>query len=133
MPAAAPLTGTGTTITFAGLGTTFRVISCSFSGWERKAIQTTYMGTTTAHTFIPGDLQDPGELTLDVQFPQDGDMSTLMAAAAETITVKFRGSTTHSMSASGFVRSCSVAVPVDDLMTSTIVVKFTGPMSDTNT
>lgn len=126
--------GQGASVTFGTSGFTANIASISHDGIERTAIPTTHLGTTTAMTFIPGDLFDPGELSLDIQF--DPDDYPPIDQPAETITVTFPlgsgGSSAATWAASGFATGFSYAVAVEELMTGTLTVKFTGDITDTD-
>ena len=133
--------GTGTTITFGTSGFTANLMSVRWSGISRAAIDTSHMGTTAAganqfgsRTFIPGDLVDPGELALEVQFnPQTNPP---IGAAAETITVTFPlvagDATPASWACSGFVTAFEITDPLDDKMMATMTVKLSGKVSMTD-
>ena len=60
--------GTGASVTFATTAYAANVISIGAVSAERPAVDSTHLGTTTARTFVPGDLIDWGELTLTVQY-----------------------------------------------------------------
>lgn len=120
--------GFGTTITFQS-GFCAEVLEVSWDGIERNAIDTTHMTTTEGWmTFLPSDLQDPGELTVELQF--DPDESPPIEAAAETVTVTFPipagGSVAATWACSGFLTGMSAAVPHNDKMTASVTIKFSG-------
>lgn len=126
--------GTGTTVTFGTSSFSANITNVGWSGIERPAIDTTHLGTTTARTFMPGDLFDPGELSLDIQFNPDNYPP--ITGAAETITVRFpipaglsNGAT---WVASGFMTSFELGNPLEELMTATMGVKFTGNITPTD-
>ena len=125
--------GTGGSITFGTSGFTANITNISWDGIERVSIPTSHLGTTTAHTFIPGDLYDPGEVSLDIQF--DPDTFPPINSAAETITVTFPlssgGSTAADWEATGFCTGASNVVPLEALMTGTITVKMSGTIAVT--
>lgn len=82
-------TGNGTTITF---GTT------SFSAsWEeidageqtRDAIEDSHLGTTGDKTYMPGDLQEPGEASGVFQWDQSFGTFPATTTAAETVTISY--------------------------------------------
>lgn len=126
--------GTGGTITFGTSGFTANISNINWDGMERASIATSHLGTTTAHTFIPGDLYDPGELSLDIQF--DPDEFPPINSAAETITVTYPlssgGTTAANWAATGFVTGASHVVPLEALMTGTITVKLSGAITNTD-
>ena len=126
--------GTAGTITFGTSGFTASITNINWDGIERASLPTSHLGTTTAHTFIPGDLYDPGEISLDIQF--DPDDFPPISAVAETITVTYpltAGATTAANWAStGFLTGASHIVPLEALMTGTITVKLSGAITPTD-
>lgn len=126
--------GTGASVTFGTSGFTANITAISHDGIERVSIPTSHLGTTTAHTFIPGDLFDPGELTLDLQ--HDGDNYPPIDQAAETITVIFPLGSGESTAArwafSGFATGYNYSIPLEDLMTGQLTVKASGDITDTD-
>ena len=125
MAAITPDVGTGATI--SGSGQTGNVLSISWSGISRPAVDTTHLGTTTARTFMPGDLYDPGELTVEFQLDSDQTWGTTIAAEAATITITFADAETWA--ASGFMTSLEASVPLEDVMTVTATYKLTGAIT----
>lgn len=125
--------GTGTSIGFGTSSFAATVTAINGESIERVAIRTSHLGTTTAHTFTPGDLFDPGELSLDLQF--DPDNKPPLNGAAETITVTFPVAAGESSgatwAASGFVTGFSYGVPFEELMTGTMTIKLSGDITVT--
>lgn len=123
MPAVTPDTGIGTAITFS-TGFLSRVLSIEISGIEREELDGTTMASAgNAKTFLPADLYDPGEMTVEMQF--DTDAAPPIAGAAETITITWPDAETWACS--GFLKSMSVNAVPEEIMTATAVIKFTGP------
>ena len=141
MPGAAVDVGHGTTITFGTSGWTGNVESVSWGGIARTVIETSHMGTTAAganqfgnRTFLPGDLIDPGTITLAVHFnPQTNPP---IGAVAETVTITFPlvagDSTPANWACSGFVSSFDIQDNMDDKMTASMVVKLSGKCTMTD-
>lgn len=132
---AATTIGTGTTVTFGTSGFTAQVLEVGWSGIEREAVDSTHMGTTTARSFIPSSLYDPGEIEMEVAF--DGDDAPPISAAAETITVEFAkkasGSTNGAQwAATGFLTGVEVTAPLEDKMTATLTIKLSGEITFTD-
>lgn len=125
--------GFGTTITFQS-GLFGEVKAANFSGLTRDELDTTHMTTTNGWmTFIPSDLKNAGEVSVEIHWHPHTKMAaikTAMTAAAETITitapVPTGGSSGATFACSGFMKSCDMGLPHDGLMTSTCVLKFTG-------
>ena len=115
--------GTGTTIAF-GTSTSFTPQVIAFgqmASWERPAIETSHMGTTSWHSFLPGELVDPGECQMTIAFAP-GTIPPI-TAAPETITIGGFGGT---ISGSGFITSYTPGAPLEDRMTADITIKWTG-------
>lgn len=117
--------GTGTTIVFGTSGFTADIESISLSGIERESIPTSHLGTVDWQTFMPADLADPGESSLNFQFdPADAD-DIPINAAAETITITWPDGTTRECS--GFIRSGpEVTAEFNQKMMASAVIKWTG-------
>lgn len=119
--------GTGTTIGFSAGAYAAEVLNVSWSGISRPSIDTTHMGTVEANnfggrTFMPGDLVDPGELTVEYHF--DPDLDPLIDGAVVTITVTFPGTSTWA--ASGFCTAFEFTDPLEDKMVCSATFKITG-------
>jgi hypothetical protein len=82
IPAAAD--GHGLTLTFAGF--TANVISVSGPNLARESIEKTHMGTTNWKEFMPADLADAGEVSVEVEFAPDALPPILGAPGALAIT-----------------------------------------------
>jgi len=124
--------GTGSTITFSS-GFFGEILSIGWSGINREAVETSHMGTTGGRTFIPGDLYDPGELSVELNFEATDDVTTPITSAAETVTVTIPNSptatTVSTWAASGFMTSFEVTDPMEDKMTASATIKFTGDIT----
>lgn len=124
--------GTGATLTFsANTGwdsSAVDIQTISWSGISREAIETTHLGTTTARTFMPGDLYDPGEVTMELSYDDGVDTPILLADTAETITLTFPTSGA-TFACSGFCTSFEVNVPLEERMTATLTWKMTGAIT----
>lgn len=119
--------GTATTVVFATSAFAANIMSVDGSGIEeRPSIKTSHMGTTDADTFIPGDLVDGGEYTLEIQWTGEDDPPT--GGVAELITINWAGTLTSS-SFSGFMTSCSESIPLEEMMTATCVLKVAGAIT----
>lgn len=123
----------GTASTVGGSGYTAEVTNISWSGISRGAVDTTHMGTVEAgnfggRTFMPTDLVDAGEITVECHFDPDTDLAIDAAAAAVTITfplVTGDGSSA-TWAASGFCTSFEWNDPLEDKMVATMTIKMTG-------
>jgi predicted secreted protein len=127
--------GFGSTITFASsfVGS---IRTIDWSGLTRNPLDTTHMGTTNGWmTYLPSDLKDAGELTVEVFFDPSKDWKTQIGAAAATCTLTFPvptgGTTAGTIAGSAFLTSFEVNDPYDDVMTATIKLRFTGELTFT--
>ncbi len=118
-------TGTGTTVTFGTSGFTGNIMNVSQDGISRPSVDTSHMGTTTARTFTPGDLYDGGEITLSVQWDPAAATKPPISAAAETITIAFKGGA-NTAQFSGFVTEYGNDIPMEELMMTEITIKVSG-------
>jgi len=127
---------TGLTITFSS-GFFAQITDVQWSGITRPAIKTSHMGTAAPaagkfgnDTFIPGDLSDPGELQVEGHF--NPDTLPPIDGAAETCTVSIPGSATPATWAgSAFMTNFEVGMPLEDKMTFTATLKFSGNITRT--
>lgn len=115
--------GTGSTITFAGYSA--EVLDISWSGISREAIDISHMGTTGGRAFKPGDLYDPGEITVEYHFKSTA--APPMTATADTITITFPD--LADWSAQGFMTGFEFHDPLEDKMTARATFKITGAIS----
>ncbi len=143
MPGAAVDVGFGTTIVFATTGFTANIVGpITWSGVVRSALETTHMSTAGPganqignRTFMPGDLVDPGTLTMPIHFNPNTNIP--IHAVPETITVSYPlvtgDATRANWACSGFITDVgSITVEMDAVMTTTITVKLTGPITMTD-
>ena len=119
----------GTGLTFSGCGITdAEILDCpTLFDIQRKAIQTSHMGTTGGHTFIPGKLHDAGELTLEIKYDGTQD-PTLDDDAPSSCTIG--GSLALTFDA--FVTGFSGKAPFEDLCRATIKLKISGSIGPTS-
>lgn len=130
MAATAVDVGFGLTITFAS-GFYAKITDASWAGLSRNAIDSSHMATTNGwRTFLPGDLKDPGELSVSLLFDKNAATKTNINGAAETVTVTWPtpagGSTGGTWACSGFMTSFEMTAPMDDMLTADSTLKFTG-------
>jgi hypothetical protein len=123
--------GTSATVTFATSGFTACIRDISVSGISREAVETTCMDTSNARTFIPGDLYDPGEVSMEILFNPDTDLP--LNGAAEVITITYPLGTGETSAATlagtGFLTAVDWTVPLEDVMTASVTFKFTGELT----
>lgn len=125
--------GSHVSISFQTTGFAARLESVDGPHLQREAIKTTHMATVGQHIFMPADLSDPGELQLTVHF--DPSLTAPIDQPAETILITWpvplgltNGAT---WSASGFVTSYHPGAQIGQLMTATLGIKLSGPITIT--
>jgi len=125
MPAAD--VGTGTTITWGTSSFTANVTGVRKSGESRPSVDTTHM-SSTSRTFMPGDLVDYGSIEVDIEY--DPDQSPPITAAIETFTITFPlpagQSTAGYLAGTGFITDQDVDIPLEDKMTASFTLKWSG-------
>jgi len=122
-------TGNGTTITFGTSSFSANLLSVGGPGRSRGSIETSHMGTTTSHTFIPDDLVDNGEVSLEFEF--NGYDTPPINGAVETITIAW-GGTGDTWAFSGFMTNYEPSAAMGDRMTATATLKVTGDITITD-
>lgn len=120
--------GTGLSIAFS-TGFLAEIISVSGSGISREPINTSHMGTTVAHTFTPSTLFDAGELAVELAF--DPATKPPITGAAETVTITMPDAGAATWAASGFLTSFEYTGPLEERMTATATIKFSGDITVT--
>lgn len=123
--------GTGSTITFATSAFSADLLSVNGSGASREAVETTHMGTSTAHTFVPADIPDNGEISIEIAFVGNLDIaSDLLAAAAETITIDWAGTGIgYKWAFTGFCTGFDVTGEINSRMTANVTLKISGDIT----
>jgi hypothetical protein len=134
------IAGTYTRVTFGTSGFTANITNVRWSGITRTAIDTSHMGvaqpapgTFGNRDYIPSGFSDAGELVLDVHFSPDStyplhtdpELITVIwpKATADTIAPQWAGM--------GFVRQLEINDPMDEKMTATLTLKFSGAITMT--
>lgn len=84
MPIPNAADGHGLTLTFSGFAA--NIISVSGPNLSRESIDKTHMGTTNWKQFMPADLADAGEVTIECEFAPDALPPILGATGALAIT-----------------------------------------------
>lgn len=87
---------TGTTVTFGTSGFTAELLGVSWGGVQRGAIDQSHSGSSNAMSFLPADLYDPGEMTMNIHHKTTA--LPPLNGATETVTVMFSDSNTWSAS-----------------------------------
>lgn len=128
--------GFGTSVTFQS-GFFAEIISVAWSGITRESIDTTHMATANATmTFMPSDIYNPGELTIEMAMDVAAlDAPPPVTAAAETVTVTYPiqagDSVAPAWACSGFMTGFDVDIPMEDRITATATIKLSGDFTVT--
>ena len=129
--------GTGSTITFDS-GFFAEILNVEWSGISRAAVETSHFGSSGGATFgdgdfVPGDVVNPGELSVEINW--DPDTTPPIGEVAETLTLTFRQASGESAgtkwAASGFMTEFEGVCPYEDRMTATCTIKFSGGVTIT--
>lgn len=123
--------GTGTTIVFGTSSFTAEILNVGQDGIDRIAVQTSHMTTTNSHTFMPGDLVDEGEVTLEFAFNPNNQPP--IRGAAETVTITFPipagGSAGATAQFTGFIKGWDWGAALEEKMTGTATLKVSGTVT----
>lgn len=120
--------GFGTAITFSG-GFCAEITDVKIGGLSREAVDVTNFGSAGGFKeFIPSTLIDSGEL--EVELIYDTNTEPPITGAVETVTVTFPlksgESTGATIACDGFLTDTEEAVPIDDKMSQSVTIKFSG-------
>lgn len=123
----------GVTITFATSSYTAELVNVELGNSERASLRTSHHGTTGAHTFIPADLVDEGDVTVELH--GDGDTPPPIDQPVEQITVQFPPKSGQATGARfqgpGFLTTYSLGGPLDELITGAYTLKWAGAVTRT--
>ncbi len=117
--------GTGISIAFSN-GFLAEILNVADQGMERASIDATHMGSTEM-AFLPGSLPNWGQLECELAF--DPDTKPPLTGAAETVTITYPNGTTWARS--GFLTGFQYQAPLEERMTATASIKFTGDLTVT--
>lgn len=118
--------GTGSSIAFSS-GFLAEILEITPPGPSRPSIKTSHMLTTTADTFIPGDLADWGELVVEIAyFPAT---KPPINAATGSIVITFTDSAASTWTFNGFMTGFEAGVPMEDRATGTARIKVSGDVT----
>ena len=118
------LIGTGTTVSFNAVAIA-EVLDVTPPAMSRESVQSSHMGTTVAHTFLPTKLYDGGEVTLEIAF--DPKLTTAFTNVdAQEVIITFPDSAGTTWTFQAFITGYEPADPLEDRMTATLTLKVTG-------
>ncbi len=115
--------GTGITITGA-TGFLAEILSVSEGGLTRPPIDVTHMISAT-RDYVPGKLSDQGQMDVEIAF--DPALAPPIDAAAETWEITYP--TGHKWSRTGFMTNFQTQAPLEERMTATCSIKWTGALT----
>lgn len=120
--------GHGTTLTIGGTAVG-NIMSISGPDQSRDPIDISTMESSNKfREFIPGMI-DAGELTMELNFDGTTVSSVLdgqLTATASSIVVTFSDADTATFTCNGFITALGHAIPMDDKVTQSVTIKFTG-------
>jgi len=120
------LVGFGTTTTYLP-----KKMSINGPGLSRDALKTSHLATTGGyHTYVPDDLVEGGEVSMEV-FWDPLDTYPPISAAAETITITNNDSGLATEAFSGFVVNFEPTRQLGALMMATLTLKVAGAITFT--
>lgn len=131
--AGSAIDGFGATVTFGTSTFAANIRSIEWSGRERGTIESTHMGTSGgSKTYIPQDLVEGGEVTIEVFHNGTDAYKTILAATAETVTIGWN--TGVSWAASMFCTGISPAVArIGEAVTCGLTFKVAGEITEDTT
>ena len=121
--------GTGSTFTYGTSSYAAEITGINLSGVSVSVIDISHMGTTGARDKAFGQLYEPGQVQMDLNW--DPDLEPPYATVtAETGTLAFPlltgDSTPASVAATGRIIDFGVVVPLEDKMTASVIFQFAG-------
>ncbi len=117
-------TGNGATVGYGSSTVIGSVTSISGVGGTRESIDVSNLATTGGREFIPSDLVDYGELSIEGHW---NGTAAPIGAAVETVTITI-GTTAGSKAwvGSAFCTSWETTAPMDDIVGYSMSLKCTG-------
>src|SRR5262245_27405579 len=134
------IAGTYSNVTFGTSGFTANITNIRWTGIMRTAIDTSHMGvpqpepgTFGNRFYIQSGFSDPGELVLDIHFSPDANFP--LHTDPEIVTVVWPKASADAVnptwSGLAFVRQLEITEPMDEKMTATMTLKFSGAITKT--
>lgn len=131
-------TGQGAALTLGTTGAVGAVRSIKMPTWAMEKIDASDLTTTSFRKYVPGDLTDPGDITVEVIFNATIAIPTPGTVETVTLTLPIGQSANADagdLSGTAFITSVDMPnLAINELMTMTLVVSFdgdTGPTWDT--
>ena len=121
--------GTGISIQFQS-GFLAEILNVSDQGMERASIDASHMGSAQME-FLPGQLPNWGQLECEIAFDPDLKPPIDATDGIEVVTITYPNGTTWARS--GFMTGFQYQAPLEERMTATASIKFTGDLTVTTT
>lgn len=102
---------------------------------SRDTIDVTSLDSTGGYREFIGSFRDGGEITLEMNFTLDGFddfKADFESATLHDYQIEFQDTGQTTFEISGLVTGISMAVPMDDKVTSTVTIKISGQMTITS-
>jgi len=106
MPIATPADGHGLTLTYTGFAA--NVVGVTGPNFSRESIDKTHMGTVAWKEFMPGDLVDPGEIGVELEFDSQA-LPPITGAASDLVVVWGNAETLKTWTCTAFMTAFSVS------------------------
>lgn len=127
-------TGHAATFTFGTNSYALALTSITPPPWEIPVLDKSTLATTAFREKIPGDLVEPGQVTLEFLFKRDNYITPGGATETLTLTWANEGTTAANLAGTGFVVSFTPgALVTDELQAGTAVVQYDGATGPTFT
>jgi predicted secreted protein len=114
------------------------IISVSCPNLQIEDVEATHMGSGEYREFVAG-LKDPGEGTFEMNYVPNSATDVLIRAAVNDgntrdfkIVLQIADGSTQEITGDCIVKGYERNVPIDDRMTATMTVRFTGASSETH-
>ncbi len=117
--------GTGISIEFA-TGFLAEILNVADQNMQRASIDASHMGSSQME-YLPGAMPDWGQLECEIAF--DPVTKPPLEGATETITITY--SDGYKWARSGFMTGFQYQAPLEERMTATASIKFTGDLTVT--
>lgn len=133
-------TGLGATIAFSSTTFAARVVGITNPTWSVEKLDDSTLASTGYKKFIPSDLVDPGEVTVEIMWPTSLALPTI-GGASETITITFPlrsgaggEGTAANIAGTGFFSEIVVApLQIGTIQKGSFKIVFDGGTGPTNT
>jgi hypothetical protein len=121
--------GNGTTLVLASTSLSAEKLNVSgSSNFAVDKIPSTHLGTTTAKTYVPGDLYDGGEFNMEIHWL--GDVApTTHVRIIQTITIDWGGSG-KTWAFTGYIDEWTPTASLHEKMTAAVKITVAGAITE---